>query len=300
MGRAAYRKSPSTLGNRLVRVVLPGMGDFETLAQWRQWLRGQGLSEATVRLYSYGLFRLLTETDADDLNSITEAHVTAFLQSLGKHGRARSAYFKGVRSFFGYCQLRSLVDADPTRGIRVRKPRPRPPVALSEEELTRYFVAAAWRDPRRAWALMLCFSVGARRMEIAAVQPEDIQGDELFLRRCKYGKTRRVPLGRYARIALEELRPYYNGTILGGVAPETVTEWAHQAAVDSGLIWKVQGRVAHVLRASFATRLLREGVPVEVVRDLMGHESIATTNAYAAVESHEPRDAMARLDFGGA
>jgi site-specific recombinase XerD len=275
------------------------MGDLEVIARWRRWLRGQGLSEATIRLYSYGVFRLLTESPRGSLAKITEDDIASFLSTLGNRATCRSHYFKGIRSLFAYCLARKIVQHDPTAGIRVRKPRRTRPVALSEEELTRYLMAAAWRDPRRAWTLMLAFGIGARRMEVTAIRPEDIQADTVFLPRCKYGKQRQVELNRYALEALAELRPWWNGTVVGGIGPATVTAWAHQAAEDAGLLPKIQGRVAHVLRSSFISHLLRQGVPVNVVRDLAGHENLATTDSYAAVlDDRDRKAAVDRLDFG--
>ncbi len=266
--------------------------DFEAIAAWRRWMRGQGIAESTIRGYTYGVFRLFSEFVEGPLESATEDHVAAFMASLSKHGGARVQYFRGLRSFFRYCHARGLIGLDSTAGLRVRKLPRKPPIALTEEELIRYLIAAAWRHPRRAWALMLAFGLGTRRMELTEIRPEDVQGGVVHLRNCKYGKERRVEIGPIARAALEELRPWYNGTVLGGVKKAQITEWAHQAAVDSGLLPKVHGHVAHVLRASFATYLLRHGVAVEVVRDLMGHESIATTNVYASVEPEERRKAV--------
>jgi site-specific recombinase XerD len=274
----------------------PTPDSFELIARWRRWLNAQGLAAETIHLYSYSVFRLLTEQVDGPPTNATEDHVSAFLASLGHRATARTLYMRGMRSFFRYLHAREIIARDPTVGLKPRKPRHRPAVALTDDELIRYFIAAWARHPRRAWALMLCFGAGLRRMEAAAIRPEDIQGDVLEIRLAKYGKSRRVELSRYARVALDELRPWYNnGSVLGGIDRRTLTEWARQAAVDSGLLPKVRGRVHHVLRASFATHLLRNGAPVQVVRDLLGHESIMTTNSYAAVEPEERRRAVGLL-----
>jgi site-specific recombinase XerD len=267
------------------------MGDFSTIADWLRWLHAQGYSDATIRLYSYGTFRLLSEQVQGDLGTITEAHVTAFLSSLGTRATARSQYFRGIRSLCSYLARHGVLPSDPTIGLRLRKPRHRPPVRLDAEELTRYLVAAAWRHPRRAWTLMLVYGLGARRSEVAGIMPSDVLGDEVILH-GKGGKQRSVGLGPLATAALEELRPWWNGTVLGGIDPQTITAWAHQAAVDSGLYGKVQRRTAHVLRASFISYLLDQGVPIHVVRDLAGHENIATTSGYAVSLSQDRRRAV--------
>jgi integrase/recombinase XerD len=61
----------------------------------------------------------------------------------------------------------------------------------------------------------------------------------------------------------------------------------------------VQNRTSHILRASFATHLLRRGVPIHVVRDLLGHRDISTTQIYAAVTDPERSTGVQRLPFAG-
>lgn len=263
-------------------------------------LRARGLAEDTVRLYRTGVVRFLTEAvpPGTPFSKVTEHHCATFLAGLGNHGPARSKYLHGLRSFFSWAQRRGLVRADPTAELRVRKRKGRPQQALSKEKLFRYIMAAWDDDPKgkRAWAFLACFSLGTRRTELASIQPEDDHGESVLLRRCKGGKQRWVEIGPLARTALDSLRPWHNGTILGGIKPATLTKWAEQAAAKAGLAKELRGRSLHILRASFATHLLREGTPVHVVRDLLGHESIATTNDYAVTFEEDRRRAVRRLD----
>lgn len=270
-------------------------GDFDLVARWMASLRAQDLSHHTIRLYSYGVFRLFTEQVKGSIDTLTEDHIVDFLDSIKDRSKVKSQYVRGIRSLIRFALRRGAMAADPSGGIKIRKPFRPKPVALREDELIRYFVAAAWRDPRRAWTLMAAFGLGTRRMELAAVLPEDVEETRVFLRTCKYRKQRWVELTDYAAIALEELRPWWNGTVIGGISKETITHWAHQAAEDAGLLPKLRGRVAHVLRASFITHLLRNGAPIQAVRDLAGHENIATTNEYAAVFDQDLVDAAKKL-----
>jgi site-specific recombinase XerD len=269
---------------------------LELVAEWRTSLRGRGLNPHTIRAYSYGAFRLATEYVEGPITQTTSADIDRFLGDLGNRASARSVYARGIRSLFRFLREEGHLPTDPAWRTRVPKPRHRPAVALTEEELIRYLLAAAWRSPRRAWAILLCFGAGLRRAELASLRPEDVQGDELQIL-GKGNKRRRVRLSEYARVAIAELRPWTNGTILGGVDAQAVTAWAHEAAIDSDLYAKVERRPAHVLRASFATHLLRNGAPVVVVRDLLGHESIATTNTYAVGLYEDQAPALDRLRF---
>lgn len=291
-------QSPVALLPQSPAVPAPGgdyPGDFAVLGRWRRWLRAQGLSANTERLYTVGVMRFFSEIDVAP-QATTEDHITAFLEILGKHSQARSKYLLALRSFFAYCHRRGWVEVNPTLGLKVRRRKPRAAAALTEEELFRIFCAAYNRHPRRAYALLLSFGLGTRRMELAGIRPEDVQGDEVELLHCKGGKTRRVPLSDVARAGLEGLRPWWNGTVLGGIGAQQLTEWGKQAARDAGLYPKVRGRTTHILRATYANYLRRNGVRVEVVRDLLGHESIATTQAYSEATDMDERHAgVARL-----
>lgn len=273
------------------------MSDLSLVREWDSFLAAQGRSTETRRTYRYALLRFLSETLPPSIATVTETDVAAFLASFKERAAARSTYFRGLRSFFSWCAARGHVAQDPTALIHPKDPTPPPVVALSEEELTRYLIAAAWRSPRRAWALILKYGTGTRRMELAHIRPQDVDfGDSsVLLRRTKGGRPRRVELGPLARTALEELRPWWNGTILGGVNEQTVTDWAHDAAVDSGLYPKLRYRTSHVLRATFATRLLEQGTPISVVAELLGHSDVSITTRYLAVNKADRRRAVEGL-----
>lgn len=269
--------------------------DWSLVNDWITVLEAQGKASDTIRLYAYGVFRLFTGEKIPETTAATEKHVARFLAGIDGHSHAKTQYARGFRSFFSYCVRRGVMAESPAAHVEPKRPRKSPKVVLEEEELFRFLMAAYDVDPRRAWSLMLMYGVGSRRMELAGITPSDVQGDEVLLRHCKGGKQRRVELGPIASFALEQLRPWYNGTVLGGISKGSITRWAYEAAKASGLYPKVRRRPSHVLRASFATHLLRRGTPVEVVRDLMGHENLATTNEYAVVIAPERRMAVKGL-----
>lgn len=269
----------------------PRIGVGRLYLDWLDMMEGQGLAERTVDMYSYGVWRLHKHA-RKTTPEITAADVGRFLRSLGTRSSARKLYFDGIRSFLRFADRRDAIPEDPTAFFKIKRPKRRPQVRLEEDELLRFLIAAWRRDPRRAWTLLLSFSLGTRRMEVAGIRPDDLLEDGRVILHGKGDKERIVTLSPLAEIALAELRPLWNGTILGGADRSTVTQWAHEAAVDSGLYPKIQGRVSHCLRASFISYQLSRGVPVHVVRDIVGHESIATTNDYAVAADIEGRTAM--------
>jgi integrase/recombinase XerC len=267
-------------------------------AEWVDWLKAGGSPESTWRSYSSSVSRFLIHYVRGHPAEATSGDVVRFLAEVGKNGpHGRRQALKGLRSAYSYWVPAGICPTDPTGLVKKeRKPKKRRQVALTAEELRRYLNAARARHPRRAAALMLAFGLGARRCEIAGLRPEDDHGSTVQVT-GKYGKVRDISVKANARRALELLRPWYNGTVLGGIKPATITSWAHQAAVDSGLYPKVRGRVAHVLRASFISHALRNGASPVAVRDIAGHESLSTTDSYAMAFEEDYADAASRADL---
>jgi integrase/recombinase XerD len=274
------------------------VSDFALIAAWRQHLLARDLADATIRLYTSAILRFGSEVVCGPILEATEDQVDAYMADLGRRAR-RSTAARGLRSFYGWANRRGFRPDDPTLELaQIRPPQHKPQVVLEEDELMRMMIAAAWRDPRRAWAIMLMFSIGCRRAELTGIAPRDVLGDKVRLRHTKGGRERIVPLNDLALIALKELEPWYSPeSVLGGVVPNTITEWAHQAATDADLGDKVARRPSHILRASFATHLLRRGTPIHVVKDLLGHLDISTTQIYAVAAASDGVEAVARLPF---
>jgi integrase/recombinase XerC len=181
------------------------------------------------------------------------------------------------------------------RSLRVRGPRmQKPPVrALSARELGRLFSAAEgedWIDKRNTAILALMAKAGLRVGEVVALELGDIELNArsgwAIIWMGKGNKTRRVPLNSDVRQALQAylaVRPdapakalfvSRTGTPLSvRDVQRLVAELARKA--------RIEGKVTpHILRHTFATRLLERGADVAAVAALLGHESIATTSRY--------------------
>jgi integrase/recombinase XerD len=253
-----------------------------------------GLSSETQRHYSYALLRFIAENPWP-LEQISEGHVMVFLASLGKRAAARQMYIRGIRSFFGWAVAREYIRSDPSALLKPRRQAEPDPDAYTEDEIQCLVLRAYARHPKRASAILACYGLGARRGELCRLQPEDVDFSNgvVHFRFTKGNKPRRVEMSRIAREALEELRPYWTDTVLGGIEPNTFSAWVHQAALECG--FPADRRKGHMLRASYATHLINRGVPVSVVSKLLGHSDLKVTTRYAAVREDQRRDAVGRL-----
>jgi integrase/recombinase XerD len=151
--------------------------------------------------------------------------------------------------------------------------------------------------------LELLYATGARITEIVSLNVDDITDAEGMVRvRGKGNKQRLVPVGSYARTALDaylvRVRPVFSARgsstpalFLGprGARMSRQSAWlVIQSAAERA---HLAGHVSpHSLRHSFATHLLNGGADVRVVQELLGHSSVATTQIYTLVTADALRE----------
>jgi len=267
-------------------------------------MRVRGFSEKTIEDYTWSVRRFFRQVDIDP-GAVTEDHVIAWLDGIrvstrgprGDCSVARWSYAKALRSFFSFAASHGFIEADPAAAVKVRTPALPEPDAYSDDELVRILVAAAARSPKRAWAMLACYSLGLRKSELLALEPDDIDwaGGRVYIANGKGHKPRVVKMGPTAREALTELQRYSSGTgtVVGPLAGMTFWVWVSEAARDAGL--PPHRRRAHMLRSTAATKMLREGIPISVVSKFLGHSGVAVTSRYLAVTDLDRDRAVAVL-----
>ncbi len=255
------------------------------------YLASNQFAETTRRNYRYWVYRMLAETCPEDFREVTEDHVAAFLESLGSRTANKVQCLHALRRFFGWCYRRGYTSTNPAEHLMPRKTIRPPVAAYSDEELARLLIAAAvpGKGERRAWTLLLQYSLAARRLEVARLRTADVdvRNGVAFLRETKGDKPRNVELGPLALAAIEGLRPWSNEYVTGGIHPQTVTAWGKQAAADAGLHIKSMHRSSHILRATAATKMLNQGIPISVVSEILGHSDVAVTSRYLATTKEQ-------------
>jgi integrase/recombinase XerD len=279
----------------------------------------RGLSPHTIAAYRRdlaGYARVLSTRGIDDATLAGEADVRAFLaaRSASTHGPEERPYaatsaarsLAAVRSFHRFLVREGLTERDPSSDVsRPRVPRALPH-PLTRDEVGRVLdaptdgSAAGLRD--RA-LLEVLYGSGLRVSEATGLDVDDVDVPDGSLRVLgKGGREREVPVGRFARAALERYltggRPslvsaasrgalFLNtrgGRLTRQSVARLVAGYAHAAGIER--------RVSpHDLRHSFATHLLEGGADVRVVQELLGHASVATTQVYTLVTAGHLRDA---------
>ena len=269
---------------------------MQVVFDWQEAAKAQGLSQSTIRQYSACLVRFLLDARIPDLLGATEADAVAYIARLSDRGPTRQLHMKALRSFYRWALETGRIPEDPTRKLRPKAP-PSPPVdAFSEDEVMRLVATARARHPKRGWAILAAYGLGLRRRELCQLAPADVDFDRrrVYIRQSKGGRSRWVPMSRVAEGALQGLRPWWGSSVVGDINPNTFTVWVNQAATDAG--FPPGRRRAHMLRSGFATELRRRGVNrIEIVQQLLGHATIATTQRYMRVDAEELRTAVGLL-----
>jgi site-specific recombinase XerD len=272
--------------------------------------RVRGASPHTLRAYRDALrlfFSFLADAErrgvADlRLDDLRAERVLAFLTHLesrrGNGPTTRNCRLAAIRAFFGH-----LLRHDPTRAeqyhrvlaLPSKRTRPRPPTYLEPEEIGVLLGKPDASTPvgtRDHALLLLLYNTGARVSEALSVRISDLQLSPPRQVRLhgKGGKDRLCPLWRETAVVL--------GRLLGGGPGEGLVfrNARGQALSPDGVAYLLdkyvrrcvpdiptlaQRRVTpHVLRHSCAVALLQAGIDVTVIRDYLGHASVATTSRY--------------------
>ncbi len=210
-----------------------------------------------------------------------------------------------VRGLHRFLADEGEIEADVSRELRPPKLAMRLPKAIPVEEVEALIEAAGGEELhqlRDVALLELLYATGARVSEAVSLNVDDLVDDEVVRLFGKGGKQRIVPLGSYARRAVDaylvRARPVLSprGTAtpalflgLRGRRMSRQAAWdvIHRAAERAGLAASVS---PHTLRHSFATHLLEGGADVRVVQELLGHSSVATTQIYTLVTADTLRE----------
>jgi integrase/recombinase XerD len=284
----------------------------------------RGLAVNTLSSYRRDLDRyleVLAAAGVTDLAAVSPREVAAHLATLraghGDHpplsaaSAARAA--SAVRGLHRFAVREGLTPDDPAREVKPPTLPKRLPKALDVDQVERLLAAVGGDDPlplRDRALLEFLYSTGARISEAVGCAVDDLALDEsTVLLHGKGGKQRLVPVGGYAREALESYlvrgRP---ALVSGGRGTSAVFVNARGGRLSRQSAWTILRRAAltaglpvdgahgvspHTLRHSYATHLLDGGADIRVVQELLGHASVTTTQVYTLVTVERLREVYA-------
>jgi integrase/recombinase XerD len=271
------------------------------------------LSENSLAAYRRDLsvyLAWLSNQGIGDTGSITPAVVSQFAAERASAEPAPAAKSlarlqSSVRGWHRFLAREGIEQDNPA--LRLRPPKlPRMlPKALTIDQVERLLAAPSAEDPvgiRDRALLELLYATGARVSEAVELDVDDVTQGELLRLRGKGNKERIVPLGSYARKAIDAYLTRVRPALAAkGKASARLFLGARGAPLSRQNVWLIIRAAAeaaqltvavspHTMRHSFATHLLQGGADVRVVQELLGHSSVATTQIYTHVSVDALRD----------
>lgn len=273
----------------------------------------RGLAANTLAAYRRdldGYLQFLGELGITQPDDVTPREVSSFARHLGTRQpplatSSSARMLSSVRGFHRYLLDEGQVQVDAAADTAPPKLAGRLPKAISIEQMASVLAACGGDtlpELRDKALLELLYATGARISEAVALNVDDVFEEDVVRLFGKGGKQRIVPLGSYAREALDaylvRARPTLSGrgrstpALFLGIRGQRVSRqnaWLiiRAAAERAKLGVEIS---PHTFRHSFATHLLAGGADVRVVQELLGHSSVATTQIYTLVTADTLRD----------
>jgi integrase len=202
-----------------------------------------------------------------------------------------------LKTFFAFCHDSTWIPTNPAKALKKPLVRATPTLPFTDEEWKKILNAAAayGTKPKRLTAFLLTMRwTGLRIGDVAVLRVDALQDDRIFVRTAKTGVPIYCPIPPEAVDAFTRFRPtsgeyfFWNGTASSN---SLLSKW-HRAL--SGVFGRsgVKDAHSHRIRDTFSVSLLKKGVPLEVVSELLGHASTAITKKHYAPWVKERQDLL--------
>lgn len=284
----------------------------------------KGLSENTVLSYAFDLRDLevfLRELGLTSLKELEADHLHRYLAELYAENKAKTTlarHLSSIRSFTKYLHKEKILAKDPAANLDSPKQSKLLPNVLTQEQVELLLQAPDCSTPtgqRDRAMLELMYATGLRVSELCNLPINDYNGYAGFVRVIGKGnKERIVPVGKTAVYYVDQYINHGRRILLksGDTAkhkvgsnpvkkrPDMLFLNAHGGVITRQGFWqKIKGYAKqagfsenikpHTLRHSVATHLLENGADIRIVQEILGHESVATTQIYTHLTNRHLR-----------
>jgi integrase/recombinase XerD len=248
-----------------------------------------------------------------DLEKAQPQHLKDFLieiSALGIHPRSQARALSSIKSFYQFLIYKNIIDEDPTELLESPKIGLRLPEVLSTEEIDDIIAAIDLSIPegqRNKAIIEALYGSGLRVSELIGLQLSKLYMDEGYMIvDGKGSKQRLVPLSPLSIRQIELWKMDRNRLDIKKGNEDILFLNRRGSKLTRAMIFTIVKDLSakagirknvspHTFRHSFATHLLENGANLRVIQQLLGHESIITTELYTHVDVHFLRSAI--LDF---
>ncbi|MBX9850205.1 MAG: site-specific tyrosine recombinase XerD [Cytophagaceae bacterium] len=285
------------------------------IKQFKNYLQlERSLSSNSVEAYVHDVVKLREFLEISNIKAAPENITTnqlrdflKFVNELGMTPHTQARVLSGIKAFYKFLILEEIITEDPTALLEAPKLGRKLPDTLSFEEIEKILTAIDLSTPeggRNRAMLETLYSSGLRVSELVELRLSNLFFDIGFLKVLGKGnKERLVPIGtdalKYIRIYKEEIRvhipvqkEFENYVFLNRrgkkLSRVMVFKIIKELAEKIGLKKSIS---PHTFRHSFATHLIERGADLRAVQEMLGHESITTTEIY----THLDRDYLKQI-----
>lgn len=281
------------------------------VSRYQRYLKlGKNYSDNTLKAYMNDLQKLLGYANAENI-SVLDINVddlrsfAATLIDIGITPRSQGRILSGIRAFYKYLMLDGYMDDDPTELLEWPKIGEHLPEVLSLKEIDIMENAidlTKWEGQRNKAIIEVLFCCGLRVSELVTMRISDMYLKEKFIRVMGKGKKERlVPI---SESAIKEIEFWFADRNVMNIKPgeeDYVFLNRRGAHLTRVMIFTMIKRLAeeagikkkispHTFRHSFATALLEGGANLRAIQEMLGHESIGTTQIYTHIDMHTLRE----------
>ncbi len=268
--------------------------------QYRTYLQlERAMSRNTVASYCSDVEKFL-EAFPDPPEMITSEDIESYLAA--RHGlskRSQARVLSSLRSFFGWLVMEKYVEDNPCDRVDPPKLGAYLPDVLSEEEVTAIIDSvdlSSWQGLRNRAILEILYGCGLRVSEAVTLKISSLYFNDGFISVVGKGsKERLVPVGEMAMEAvraylerrIEPAGPAYGDLLFLNRFGRSLSRQSMFKIIKAqALIADVRKEISpHTFRHSFATHLVERGADLRLVQEMLGHESIITTEIYTHIDS---------------
>ena len=284
--------------------ILDGFGAYLLLER--------SLSDNTLKSYNLDVQKLLSFFSENKIH-YKEAKLSDFqsfimyLNDLGIASTSQARIISGIKSFYTYLLSEDIINDDPTQLLEMPKLSRYLPTVLSVEEIDmlKSVIDLSRSEGTRNKAIIeVLYSCGLRVSELIDLKLSNIYAEEGFIQ--VFGKGSKQRLVPISETALNEISMYMLDRNSWNIKPghedflflnqrgshlsrQAIFDMIKKYALEAGIKAVVS---PHTLRHSFATHLLEGGADLRVIQELLGHESILTTEIYTHIDMTYLRDTI--------
>jgi len=293
---------------------------------WSSYIKGfkaylqleRSLSSNSIVAYEHDIVKLCQfleikkiELSPEEIDIAILREFVRWVSELGMMPTSQARMVSGIKTFYKYLMMEDIIKKNPSELLEAPKTARKLPDILHVDEIDKMISVIDLSKPegvRNKAILETMFSCGLRVTETVNLKISDISFIEQFVRVIGKGnKERLVPIGRVAIKAINfyienvrnhiEVKTGSNDILFlnrrgSGLTRVMIFYLIKRFALEAGIKKKIS---PHTFRHSFATSLVEAGADLRAVQQMLGHESITTTEIYTHIDREYLRDVITQF-----